>query len=250
MQSKNLDSALVIPVYNESKRWKEEYWNEILSLPFTYFIFVNDGSTDDSLHLMNSLRSDKIVVLNLLINSGKAEALRAGFKEVISYSDNSVLVAFMDSDGAFNPEEVGKLLGIMKTSNEKSETKSIWGSRVGLLGYKIERKMIRHYIGRIITTYLSAGRTSFPYDSQCGLKYYVLEPEDKEAFSKEFETRWFYDLEIWMRLDSLYKLRGAEFLVEEVPLRFWRDVENSRITNIEKVRILFEIYRIRRIIHT
>src|SRR5215212_9619603 len=73
---------LVVPCYNEEKRLNVAAFRE----SDTHFLFVNDGSSDGTLRLLESLRTSdpqRFSVLDLERNSGKAEAVRRGILAAI-----------------------------------------------------------------------------------------------------------------------------------------------------------------------
>ena len=76
-------TAIIVPCYNESKRLKSEafigYAEKNKSV---HFIFVNDGSTDDTFEIINYMcrsNTEQMLYVDLEINVGKAEAVRQGF---------------------------------------------------------------------------------------------------------------------------------------------------------------------------
>jgi dolichol-phosphate mannosyltransferase len=87
----NAELAVVIPVYNESKSIIKLFtdWQKIFSennIPH-HFIFVNDGSTDDSLIKLNQLAfaHKNITILNQE-NSGHGPAILNGYKAALLYT--------------------------------------------------------------------------------------------------------------------------------------------------------------------
>src|SRR3989344_3421266 len=98
---------LVIPVFNEAK-YLEKFINELSkeinrSHIIRKVIFVNDGSTDNSLKIIENLcKKNRIFhLINLKNNLGKGHAMSKGFS--IAKRDRSDCVIFMDSDGQHNP---------------------------------------------------------------------------------------------------------------------------------------------------
>jgi hypothetical protein len=116
-------------------------------------------------------------------------------------------------------------------------------SRVKLAGHKIERGLLRHYIGRLIASFLGRGIPEFPYDTQCGFKLFKSTPILSEALTTKFHTRWFVDLEILCRIS---KMRAGLISLREWPLENWREVEGSRIRLGTFWSIFLEILVIRK----
>jgi len=91
---------LVVPCYNEEKRLDVAAFREF-TLPGTNleFLFVNDGSRDGTLRVLESLRETnprRFSILNLERNSGKAEAVRRGIEAAVERSPH--ITGFWDAD--------------------------------------------------------------------------------------------------------------------------------------------------------
>ena len=74
--------GVVIPCYNEEERLRTEEFSSFVNSNLGYHLcFVNDGSTDNTLAVLEELskgREDHISVYNCAKNGGKAEAVRQG----------------------------------------------------------------------------------------------------------------------------------------------------------------------------
>lgn len=225
---------LVVPCYNESKRWDSNYWKELSEIVGLRLLFVNDGSTDDTENLIRNVTFDYV---NLVQNAGKAEAIRHGFNRGLI--DNPFGIGFLDADAAFTPAEVKRQMQCFLYKNSSSSyVTAVWSSRVQMAGRNISRRLSRHYLARVIITFLAVRLKFSIYDPQSGLKIYPSGPELAKCFEVPFKTRWFVDLEIYER----YKLlNGAPMLVWEEPVDSWKDVAGSKINSFEYFRILKDI---------
>jgi glycosyltransferase involved in cell wall biosynthesis len=67
--SVNKELFMVVPCFNEEKRIKLNYWNDLAVVPNVNWIFVNDGSTDDTKNVLNKITNSTI------INLGKQKLL-------------------------------------------------------------------------------------------------------------------------------------------------------------------------------
>jgi glycosyltransferase involved in cell wall biosynthesis len=76
---------MIVPSFNEEKRIKLNYWNDLARIPNVHWIFVNDGSSDDTKEVLNKITNSTIIDINK--NVGKAEAIRKGITE--TYKKNS-----------------------------------------------------------------------------------------------------------------------------------------------------------------
>src|SRR6266545_4016661 len=239
-------AVIVIPCYNEEKRLDVGSFRNFTSSSHDItFLFVNDGSTDGTLGLIESLKKSnpgKFRVLNILQNRGKAEAVRDGF--LAAFDSRPDYVGFWDADLATPLETIPEFLDV---AENRPEIEMIIGSRVKLLGRKIERRRSRHYLGRVFATAVSASLGLDVYDTQCGAKLFRASPSIKTLFQQPFYSRWIFDVEILARLIQARRgkeLRQAEHVIYEVPLMEWRDIPSSKLGYGDFVRAAWELFRI------
>jgi glycosyltransferase involved in cell wall biosynthesis len=233
--------ALVVPCYNEEMRLPAEAFAKAKNLSIK-ILFVNDGSTDQTLSLLNKLSAQSpewIQVLNLPSNHGKAEAVRQGMLLARkTFNEDFEWIGFWDADLATPLEEVPYFLEFLAISSATSfKPLMIFGVRLQRLGALIKRKSSRHYLGRIFVTIASVMLNIKSYDSQCGAKLFraeVIEPLFREAFI----TRWVFDLEIMLRARSM--------LILECPVRHWEDVAGSKVKILrESLRVFTDLWKLR-----
>ncbi len=99
--------SIVIPAFNEVENVEKlaKDINEVLAPAFDIFeiIFVNDGSTDDTLQLLESLipAIPELRIIDLAENAGQTAATLAGFHN----ASGDILVS-MDSDLQHFPEDI------------------------------------------------------------------------------------------------------------------------------------------------
>ena len=106
--------SLVIPVYNEEESLVELY-NQIRDAlePSNHefeILFIDDGSQDKSLHLMQELGKEdpRVKAIGFQRNHGKATALNTGFQRC-----EGDYVITMDADLQDDPNEVLELIAIL-----------------------------------------------------------------------------------------------------------------------------------------
>lgn len=108
--------SVVVPVHNEQEALVAFYKELIKFIPKLSknyeIVFVDDGSTDNSLYILRQLekKNKNIVVVSLRSHQGKAEALTLGFKT--AKGDHIVT---LDADLQDRPEEIEKLLKKLKS---------------------------------------------------------------------------------------------------------------------------------------
>jgi len=224
------DTTLVIPCYNEVARLlPNEFLSYVCHNETVHFLFVNDCSTDDTGRLLDELcrqRPGQLQALHLPRNLGKAGAVRAGFLQ--AFSDGCKVVGFWDADLATPLVEIKPFRDLLANGC----CQMVFGSRVRLLGRHIERRMARHYLGRIFASLASLLLGLTIYDSQCGAKLFVNTKELRQVFAKEFTVNWIFDVELLGRYLLLNKYQGAAPLAEiacEYPLHQWKDMPGSKL---------------------
>ena len=105
-----MNLSIVIPLLNEDESLTELYhWiaTTMQSNGFLYeIIFIDDGSTDDSWDIIDSLSKEhpEVKGIRFLKNFGKSQALHAGFAKA-----QGDVVITMDADLQDNPEEIPEL---------------------------------------------------------------------------------------------------------------------------------------------
>ena len=145
--------CIIIPCYNEEKGLAvQEYSHFIEENPTILVCFVNDGSSDNTLSILEGLKSrfpNQVIVHSYIKNMGKAEAIRSGF-HFCNYHHNFEYIAYLDADLATSLEEC---LAMTSFLNEKITF--VFGSRIKRIGAVIERSHYRFFIGRIIAKVLT-----------------------------------------------------------------------------------------------
>ena len=239
-------AVLVVPCYNEGQRLQPEHFLRLvrddaeLSL-----LFVNDGSTDDTLTRLEGLAEqlpERIEVESLDRNRGKAEAVRRGLQQALS--KGPTIVGYLDADLATPPSEVERLLNALRSRN----VDVVLGARVCLLGRSIERSMLRHYLGRVFASAASLALGLRVYDTQCGAKLFRTTLALRAALDEPFLSRWAFDVELLGRM-----LVGSDQVpgmppdrVVEEPLLAWRDVPGSKLRGGSAVGAAVDLVRIAR----
>jgi hypothetical protein len=120
------------------------------------------------------------------------------------------------------------------------------GSRVQLLGRRIERSSLRHYAGRVFATGASLSLGLPVYDTQCGAKLFRPSPALACALEQPFTSRWAFDVELLGRLlrpDTGVPPVAAERIREE-PLLVWSDVPGSKLRPLGALRGGLDLLRL------
>ena len=240
--------VVVVPCYNEAARLQPLLFSEFLAEEQQVdFLFVNDGSTDATLDVLDTLwkkHPDRIRVLDKQPNGGKAEAVRSGMLAAIALEGVAV-TGFWDADLATPLNVIPQLLTRLI---EDPDLEMIFGSRVRLLGHFIHRRALRHYLGRMFATAVSIILALPIYDTQCGAKLFRVTPVLKSILASPFQSRWIFDVEIIARFMALHNKDAsfADRAIYENPLPRWEDVAGSKVGPLDFFIALYELIKIRR----
>ena len=239
-------TLVIVPCYNEEKRLlPEKIIYFVKQNPDYGFIFVDDGSSDGTTNILRTLKlqlPERISILTMAVNSGKAEAVRRGFLSGLKETKAEFL-AFWDADLA-TPLDL--LPDFSRIITQNSNLDMVLGARVKLMGRDIERRMIRHYLGRIFSTCVSAARKLRIYDTQCGAKMFRVNETLHRIFETPFKSKWIFDVEILARYLKEKKptSQEAEAKIYELPLKTWHDVAGSKLKAADFGTAFFELIQI------
>ena len=160
--------SIIIPIYNEQESLDslfKELSDIFANQSETEIIFINDGSTDQTLSILENKIKDYSTwkIIDLYRNYGKSVALQAGF-------DNALgdIIATMDADLQDNPNEIYKLIDEL---NKGYDIVSGWKkNRKDPLEKKIASKVFNFFV-RIFSGLKI-------HDSNCGIKVFTREVTD------------------------------------------------------------------------
>jgi glycosyltransferase involved in cell wall biosynthesis len=163
-----MDISIVVPLLNEEESLQELYdWiaKVMQSNHFSYeILFIDDGSSDASWEIINSLsqKDANVKGLRFLSNFGKSQALNAAFKEA---SGNVVIT--MDADLQDSPEEIPELYNMIK--DDGYDLISGWKKK------RYDSKIRKNIPSKLFNA--AARKTSGLklHDFNCGLKAYKNE---------------------------------------------------------------------------
>ncbi|RZJ34392.1 MAG: glycosyltransferase [Flavobacterium sp.] len=160
-----MNISIVIPLLNEEESLQELHdW--IVSVMhangYSYeIIFIDDGSTDGSWHVIERLAeiNPNVKAIHFHKNYGKSQALHAGFARA-----KGDVVITMDADLQDNPEEIPELYQMI--TNDRYDLVSGWKKK------RYDSAVTKNFPSKIFNW--AARRTSGVelHDFNCGLKAY------------------------------------------------------------------------------
>ncbi|MDR2980090.1 MAG: glycosyltransferase family 2 protein [Bacteroidales bacterium] len=238
-------TTIIVPCYNEEKRLPLDKFKQFVQkYPDCSLLFVNDGSKDNTLTILNGLAKEHqaINVLDLLQNAGKAEAVRQGMLHAINTHPVPDFVAFYDADMATPASDLYAMIQLA----DNQQYHMVVASRILRLGGAIDRTFIRGIMGRVFAnaaSYVLCNLTV--YDTQCGAKVFRA-PVAQVIFAKPFITNWIFDVELFARMIIQYGLQEVYMKVYEFPLSAWRDVQGSKVSKMDFIRQIYDMYKIKK----
>jgi len=239
-QSAPLAAMIVVPCYNEARRLDVDTFARLVARDGVDVIAVDDGSSDgtgDRLRAIAGALGERMRVVTLTENRGKAEAVRTGLRDAIARG--AEVVGYADADFAAPPEEILYLLDVLAETG----VEIVLGSRVQRLGADIKRSPVRHVVGRVFATAARMAVGTPVYDTQCGAKVFRVTPALEAALVEPFSSRWSFDVELLARLFGRLPAAAATAPARalEVPLRVWRDAGGSKLSVPSMARSFIEL---------
>jgi glycosyltransferase involved in cell wall biosynthesis len=212
--------------------------------PHVSMLGVNDGSTDQTLSVLKSLENTlphQFVAFNMPKNSGKAEAVRSGILHAFAQLDVEYF-GFWDADMS---TPLSELNWFSAFSGGNLRHHIIMGSRISRMGSNIDRKMMRHYLGRVFATFTSIILQLKVYDTQCGAKLFSKD-SIPSLFTDPFRSKWFFDVELLARHIKIYGHDKTYERVLEIPLNRWIEVKGSKLKASDFLKVPLELMKIKR----
>ena len=234
---------IVVPCYNEGLRLPVDQFRQFLREQCVHFAFVDDGSTDNTIARIESIRAsneDHVSVHRSPANQGKAEAVRLGIN--FALEQGAEYVGYWDADLATPLDAIPQFMAVFA---ERPDLDMVFGSRVKLLGRHVERRAGRHYLGRVFATVVSMILRLPIYDTQCGAKIFRVGSKTRGLTTERFQTRWVFDVEILARyIREVGSPEAAALHIYEYPLHRWEDVGGSKVRPTDFVLALRDVIRI------
>ena len=160
-----MNLSIIIPLLNEQESLPELHsWivKVMNAKHYTYeVIFIDDGSTDDSWHIIEdlNLKDSNVKGIRFLRNYGKSQALHAGFNK----AEGDVIIT-MDADLQDSPDEIPELYDMVTKGNY--DLVSGWKKK------RYDNAVTKNLPSKLFNW--AARKTSGVYlnDFNCGLKAY------------------------------------------------------------------------------
>lgn len=226
--------SIIVPAFNEAHRI-DPTLDSLASFAaarseVTEIIVVDDGSTDETIAVVNASRCANLNLIPTDRNRGKGHAVRVG---MLAASGERRL--FMDADSSATIAEFEHL---------DAELDHIGGSGVAFASIAVPganvirpQSGIRPAAGRMGNRLIQAIALPGVSDSQRGFKLFSHDAAEA-IFSRSVVDGWGFDVE------ALAVARRLGFSVVEVPIT-WAHMEESRVTAFSYLVTLTEVLGVR-----
>ncbi len=215
MKKQNPYLSVIIPVFNEQKRLGNI--NSIIDFfkkqKFSWeVIIINDGSTDKTLKLLNSLQKKlKFKLVSYAPNRGKGAAIKQGM-----LSAKGKYRFFLDVDLSTPITEFNKLLPHFKKYPIIIGSRKMKNSKI-----IIRQPIVREALGKMFTKMSQTILQMDISDFTCGFKCFS-DKAAEEIFSRQQIGRWGFDSEI------LYIGKIKKHSIKEIPVE-WRNDLGTKV---------------------
>ena len=229
--------SVVVPCFNEGKTIYENIKkiNTYLADKFQTFelIGVNDGSLDNTLAELQRVQKEiPIKIVNATENSGKGKAVRDG---ILSASDESEIVMFLDADLGIPVEELEKFLEEIANGEDiviasrfvpglKVMSPVLWHRKIMEKVFRLLRKII-----------LNNWKIE---DTQCGFKVFKKEIA-KKIFAMATIERFAFDSE------TMFIAKKFGYRVKELPVSLQNPTQSSVRILFDPLNMFFALLKIR-----
>ena len=235
-QENNIKLSIIIPVYNE-----EQYLHILLIDLKKYFndknieiIFINDGSDDQSLKILEDLKKNLYLfdfkLINVKKNLGKGSAVKKGLK--LSKGDYILL---QDADLELDVKDSKEIYDIISNNND---IKCIFGSRYLSGKLKKHNYFINQFIGKFNTFIFNLLFGQALTDIHCGLKIFHREVYDNIKLTLN---------DFGLEIDIASQIVKNNFFIYEVGVSYYsRTVKaGKKITWIDGIKSYFYLFKVR-----
>ncbi len=226
-----MQHSVIIPAYNEQfaiETAVSKTLSTLQDIPGEFeIIVVDDGSTDETARIVNTIQNKHIKLITLSHNQGKGAAIKAGIEEA-----RGTYIAFLDADLATHPNELKQAFSLLEKHDIAIASRRIMGATIEK-PQAWYRSLAGQAFNFILRTYLN-----LPYhDTQCGCKAFRQEAA-KMLSANLISTGWTFDVDILLQAQKKH-LRVAEFPVT------WHNGPTTRVKWSHAGKIIKELIKIK-----
>jgi glycosyltransferase involved in cell wall biosynthesis len=199
------DISIIVPIFNEQSVVKDTIERIKIIVPSSEIIAINDGSSDDTLKILNSI--DDIIILNHPYNLGYGASLKDGIKTA-----NGKLIVITDADGTYPIEDIPKLLEYSTTYD------MVVGARTG---FKVHIPFFRRpakWIIKVLASFLVGKKIP---DINSGLRVFNKD--------KAFEFMNLYPSGFSFTTTITLSFFTSDYTIKYIPINYFKRTGKSTI---------------------
>ncbi len=225
--------SIIIPAYNEEERIVPTIGaiaSHVSGLGFDWeMIIADDGSTDQTVNLIEGLGFANLRLLKADRNEGKGRAVQRGM-----LAARGKYVLFADADNSTPVEEIEKVLAKL----ESGDYDVAIGSRAAEGAQETARSPLRQLMSNGLRSLIRYVFRFGVKDTQCGFKMYTAEAAHRLHGAQTIKG-FSFDLEV------LYLAFKLHYRVAEVPVH-WVNAPFSKVNSSKEVRrFLRDLFKIK-----
>ena len=236
-QENKINLSIIIPVFNE-----ENFLNKLFSQLKKFFneknieiIFVDDGSSDSSLAILNTLKQKEqykfiFNIETIQINSGKGKAIQTGLKKS---QGNYILL--QDADLELDSKDAKEMYDIICSNKE---IKCIFGSRYLTGKLKKNNYFFNNVVGKFNSFIFNIFFRQSISDVHCGLK--IIERSVIEKINLSIN-------DFGIEIDLASQIVKNKFFIYEfgVSYYFRSKNEGKKITWLDGIKSFYYLIKVR-----
>ncbi len=221
--------SLIIPSYNEEERIIPVINNFLDSFSDIEIIIVNNGSSDNTVNLINKTykNNNKIKLLDFKQKLGKGGAIIKGMN--IAKGD---FIGFSDADQAVMPDDFKKLIKYLKFYDCAIGSRRVKGTDI-----TIKQSLKRRISSKVFNIIVNLMFDLKIKDTQCGAKVFRKQII-KDILPKLKIKGFVFDI------DVLYNLKKKSCKIKEVPIS-WKHQEGSKFSLTNAPKMFLSLLKLR-----
>jgi len=199
--------SIIIPVYNEEDSIKatidelESYVNQYIGGSGWELIVINDGSTDNTLKVINSIKQEKafLKIVDLGANFGRGKALRKGLAEA-----TGDIIVSLDADLSYAPHHIERMVEKLVSKNADLVLTSAYGRGGSVKNVPFIRLWISRF-GNMLLSFMYGGNITVLTCIARAYRKTFIDRLDLHSNDKD------------LHLEILYKAKILDAKILEVP---------------------------------
>ena len=230
-----MKKCLIIPTLNESENIENLIYKIQRLHKNAYILVVDDNSNDGTLDILYKLKK-KLKNLRIICrkkNKGIGSAHLCGIR--YAYKNNYKICITMDADGTHNPNNIKKMLKLVKFKNFEIINTNRFLDDNSIKDWPLIRKAItrlRYFLVKIVL--------NTNYDSSGGFRCYNLEKIKKNHFLLSKNINYFFLIE------SLFLFERLNYKIYEIPNKLkFRSANQSKMKTYHIIDSLWSLFKLR-----